>query len=345
MVDVPFIPKETLSKEFGTIMLKMTVQNLLNNTVLLRHSVGESIFHLYSDTQFNLVFSHYSSKTGIRESKVNLEEFNSLNTVLVAFRWSEKENYLYVSEPEKSIVKASRGESRGGRLRIDENGAIYQIGDNGLEIGSYRFVEDGKNVLLPYAKEVWNSTITKVNVLIDGCKLKDYLFEATVVQQCIVMLVTGLEVYTKNRFLEMEQIGKNNANSESLLKEFANSTDVRKDVEDYSASNNISILQSLIKIRGHGLINFQDWDKCKRAFNKGYNIKFGKLPDLKPVILENIPKYCQWRHKIIHSKINMEVLNMEEVPPKEPIFANKEFIEKARDEFIDFIEKLHKQTV
>jgi hypothetical protein len=41
----------------------------------------------------------------------------------------------------------------------------------------------------------------------------------------------------------------------------------------------------------------------------------------------------------------MDMLNMEEVPPKEPIFANKEFIEKARDEFVDFIEKLHKQTV
>jgi hypothetical protein len=214
---------------------------------------------------------------------------------LVAFRWSAKETYLYVSEPEKSIVKASRGEPRGGRLRIDENGAIYQIGDSGLENGSYRVIEDGKNVLLPFAKEAWGSTITKVNVLIDGCKLKDCLFETTVVQQCVVMLVTGLEVYTKNRFLEMEQNGKN-ANSESLMKEFANSTDVRKDVENYSASNNISILQSLIKIRGHSLINFQDWDKCKKAFNKGYNIKFGEIPDQKPVILEIISKYCQWRH-------------------------------------------------
>ena len=37
----------------------------------------------------------------------------------------------------------------------------------------------------------------------------------------------------------------------------------------------------------------------------------------------------------------MAILNMEEVPPKEPIFATKEFIERARNEFIEFIEKLH----
>jgi len=40
----------------------------------------------------------------------------------------------------------------------------------------------------------------------------------------------------------------------------------------------------------------------------------------------------------------MTVLNFDKVPPEEPIFANKEFIEQARDDFIEFMEKLHRET-
>jgi hypothetical protein len=129
------------------------------------------------------------------------------------------------------------------------------------------------------------------------------------------------------------------------MKEFAHSENLRRDVENYSSSQNVTLLQGLIGVRGNGLINFQDWEKCKRAYNKGYEIKFGELKDLKPAILEDIKKYCLWRHKIVHSKKDMGMLNMEEVPPKEPIFATKELIEKVRDEFIEFIEKLHAESI
>ncbi|HKI06937.1 MAG TPA: HEPN domain-containing protein [Nitrososphaeraceae archaeon] len=225
------------------------------------------------------------------------------------------------------------------------------MGDIGIEVADYRIVQDGKDILLPLAKEVWDSTIINVNVLINGCKqIRDNqtsessLFENTLVQQCLVMLVTGLEVYTKNRFLEMEKNGRI-PNTEALVKEFASSESVRRELDGYSHSHKVTTLQSLIRLRNNGLINFQDWEKCKRAFNKGYNIKFAEIKDLNPTILENIKKYCQWRHKIIHSKKYMGMLNMEEVPPKEPIFATIEFIEKARNEFKEFIEKLHAETV
>jgi hypothetical protein len=126
-------------------------------------------------------------------------------------------------------------------------------------------VQSGKDIFLPLAKEVWDSTIIKVNILINGCKkireiqtFDGFLFENTLVQQCLVMLVTELEMYTKNRFLEMEKDGKI-ANTEALVKEFASSEIVQRELYDYSHANRVTILQSLINLRNNGLINFQDW--------------------------------------------------------------------------------------
>jgi hypothetical protein len=346
--DVSDLPLEQLSQKYGTVLFRITNSKLYDNPeenlVIINHRVDEIIFQLYRDTCLNLVFTHHSTSTGIRKSKVNLLQFDFAPALIVAMRWSNTENYLFVSNMDYSVVKVARAEQKGGKIRVGADGSVIQIGDNGIDVASYRMVQDGKDILLPLAKEAWDSTIIKVNVLIDGCKLKDFLFETTIVQQCIVMLVTGLEVYAKNRFIEMERNGRI-PNSEALMKEFASSENMRRDVENYSSCHNVSLLQALIQVRGNGAINFQDWEKCKQAFNKGHNIKFVEIKDLNPVIIEDIRRYCQWRHKIIHSIKDMGMLNMEEVPPKEPIFANKEFFEKARDGFVNFIEKLHKQTV
>lgn len=190
------MPIQKLSQKAGTVTFRVTAPNLydapLEDIVIFKEKVSESIFLLHRDTQFNLVFSHSRTKTGIRESKVDLRQFDPATTLIVALRWSEKENHLYVSKPDNSNVKVSRAEQKGGKIRIDEDGALHQIGDNGIDVASYRIVQDGKDLLLPLAKEVWDSTIIKVNVLIDGCKLRDFLFETTLIQQCIVMLVTGV---------------------------------------------------------------------------------------------------------------------------------------------------------
>lgn len=96
--------------------------------------------------------------------------------------------------------------------------------------------------------------------------------------------------------------------------------------------------------KGKGLINFQNWEDCKKAYKNAYAIKFGEILNLKNDTLENIQRYINLRHKIIHSKKDMTMLNFDRVPPEKPIFINMAFIEQARNDFIEFIEKLHKKT-
>ncbi len=158
------------------------------------------------------------------------------------------------------------------------------------------------------------------------------------------MLVTGFEIYARTRFVEMKKEGKK-PSIEGLMKEFAKKRFVKDEIEDYAKSMGKSLLESILEVRkGKGLINFQNWEDCKAAYNKAYGIKFGGIPNLKGAILENIQKYIALRHKIVHSKYDMTMLNFDRVPPGEPIFTSMEFIQQARDDFIEFMEKLHRET-
>ena len=249
-----------------------------------------------------------------------------------------------VGEEGGSNLKFSKAEQKGGKIRIGENGALYQIGDQGLEVGWYRIRKNGEDVLKPTAKEIWDWTITRVNILIEGSKLKDFLFESTLVQQCLVMLVTGFEIYTKERFIEMAKEGKT-PDIEALMKEFINREPMKEEIEHHAIITGKSFLESMLEVRGgKGVINFQNWEDCKAAYSKGYGIKFGDIPDLRSVVLAHIRDVIELRHKIIHSGNDMTILNWDRVPPEEPIFAKKEFIEQARDAFVEFVEKLHNLT-
>ncbi|MCL0089771.1 hypothetical protein M1O54_05415 [Dehalococcoidia bacterium] len=342
------IPFDRIDEKEGTLEFRITDGNLmdtsLENVLLFDVQVGESRFALHRDKNLHLIFTHWNIKTAIRVARVNIREFNADKGLFIALTWSGEENYLYVGEEGGSNLKSSKAEQKGGAIRMGTNGALYQIGDEGIEVGWYRVREAGHDILEPTAKEIWDFTVTKVNILIEGCKLKDFLFESTLVQQCLIMLVTGFEVYTRTRFAEMEKEGKK-PNIEALMKEFARKKSVRDEIENYAKSMGKSLLESMLEVRkGKGLINFQNWEDCKTACKKAYGIKFGGIPNLKGGILKSIKKYIALRHKIVHSKYDMTVLNFDRVPPEEPIFANMEFIQQARDDFIEFMETLHRET-
>ena len=41
----------------------------------------------------------------------------------------------------------------------------------------------------------------------------------------------------------------------------------------------------------------------------------------------------------------MTILNFDRCPKENPIFANKELLEKIRDDFIEFVDKLHEVSI
>lgn len=344
------IPFDKINEKEGTLEFWASKGSLLDasleSVLFFDIQIGESRFALHRDKNFNLVYTHWNTRTGIRIAEVNVGDFSKDRNrrLYIALAWSDKENNLSVGEEGGSGLKSSIAEQKGGKIRIGKNGVLYQIGDQGVEVRWYRIRESGEDVLEPTAKEIWDWTITKVNILIEGCKLKDSLYESTLVQQCLVMLVTAFEVYVRKRFIEMDREG-GNPNVEALMNEFVKKECMKEEIEDYATGTGESLFESMFAVRGgRGVINFQNWEDCKAAYSKGYGIKFGEIPDLRSTVLGHIRDDIELRHKIIHSGKEMMMLNWDRVPPEEPIFATKEFIEQARDAFVEFVGKLHKLT-
>lgn len=112
-------------------------------------------------------------------------------------------------------------------------------------------------------------------------------------------------------------------------------------LESEARDAGISLLQHIVS---RGIINFQNYHDCKRAYNKAYGIKFGNL-NLSSNTLEGLQSYIRYRHRIIHVSPSLGMLNQEKVPPEKPVFPKKETAENARECFSEFIEALHQATL
>jgi hypothetical protein len=227
-------------------------------------------------------------------------------------------------------------------LRIVE-GEIMQIGDDGVEVMEARVFSNGKYVLEPTAIEAWNSTIKAVDILQSGASEKGFIYEVVQSNVSISTLVTGFEIYTKKRCLELEKEGIKPDLDALVNRVFSNNErdnnepeNLRKKVEAIGKTLFEEIIQNKV--------NFQSYDECKRVYSKAYGIRFGEL-GLNSDELTNLQKTIQFRHRIIHVSPLLSIVNQSEVPPKEPIFSNKDFAKNSIVLFDKFIQLLHKATL
>lgn len=59
----------------------------------------------------------------------------------------------------------------------------------------------------PTAIDSWKETVKAIEILGTGKSDQGYMFETTVTNLSLAILVTGFEAFTKKRFLEIEQEG------------------------------------------------------------------------------------------------------------------------------------------
>jgi len=94
-----------------------------------------------------------------------------------------------------------------------------------------------------------------------------------------------------------------------------------------------------------GRVDFQNYDRCKSAYNRAYGIKFGQMKGVTSTLLEDIQRIVGFRHRIVHVSPMIGMLNRGSVPPEEPIFPKHEYAEKAISVFDNFINCLHSATL
>lgn len=352
---LPSIPQEkkeeiikALRRPEGTFGFVARYDGIFEKTrgkgLLIDLASGNTIIRLERDENLDVNFYYSSPGTGTRVATVNISELEGNTKLLFILTWTPQEINLYLGGVEvKTELLRGIGKKSDFELRVGKNGSIYQIGDKGVEVLGARVRIGGELILGPTAIESWNETLEAIQILKTGESPKGYIFEAIVANMIIVILSTGFEVYCKKRFCEL--IGEGiNPNNDELEKNFFSNQDIEAGLNERfkqeAKEKGVSFAEFLVEKR----IDFGNWNRCKTAYNKGYSIRFGIDLGVDNRVLENIQKYINYRHRIVHASPMLTVLNEDDDSPKGPVFAPN-IIESAIEEFNELIRKIHETTL
>lgn len=339
--------QDAICRPEGTLEFKYFSDSLFDpkdpGGVIFEITAGAHFFKIEKKFMY-LIFCHSSPGTGTRVATIDLVNVKPATKVYIVFTWTPKEINAYVGPYIEGgeLVKAT-GTTSPTKIRTTKNGDVIQIGGAGIEIGHYSFFVGGMPMLQPTAIEAWKNTLKAIEILQKSSSEDGYIFETVVSNLSIATIVTGFEVYCKRRFIELEQEGIK-PNIEALVASFftkeERDTRLPESLRDKAAKQNKTFLEIIADEK----INFQDYNRNKKAYNKAYNIKFGEI-GLTSDELSFLQRIIQYRHRIIHVSPLIGMLNQPEVPPEEPIFSNKELVKRAMECFDKFINNLHQATL
>jgi hypothetical protein len=341
--------QEAICRPEGTVSFMYTCKELFDPAsgrgVLAEIHSGGHIFRIERDEELVLHFYHSSPGTGTRVASIDLKKVPSCETLFLAFSWSPKEVNFHVGPKVRGAeLVSAKGTLSKRQFKLGTDGSIYEIGGPGLQIMGVSVYRGGKPVLQPTAIEAWKETIKATEILATGKSIEGCVFETVVTNLTLAMLVTGFEAFTKKRFLEVEQEGIE-PDADAVVNSFfprrERDAGISEILKSEAAEAKRTVLQLIVD---KDSINFQNYERCKLAYNKAYRILFGDL-GLPSTTLEKSKKYIVYRHRIIHVSAILGMLNQPEVPPEAPVFPKKELAAEAIHEFDEFIEGLHTATL
>ncbi len=353
---IPGIPKElveqtqeALKLPEGTIEFRYQSNNLfdpgIDRGILMQIPSGENLLRLERDSNLDLHFFHSSPGTNTRVATVSLNSLKDSKALRITLVWSLEKIGLCVADANNPHISVSRiGEPSNRKFRVGADGSVFEIGNKNVEVMELRVRSKGKTILEPIAIETWNNTVKAVEILQTGSSSEGYIFENVTTNMAIVMLVTGFETYCKKRFLELESEGIK-PDQDSLFREFLSSRERERSLECIGVRRRCGGISPIHKLVSDRRIDFGNWEDCKRAYNKGYGIKFGEDLRVQNMALEELQRLIYYRNRIVHVSPLLGMLNQDKVPPEEPVFANRQYSQNALRICKEFIQGLHKATL
>lgn len=327
----------------GTVTFNYTCKELFDpaiSGIVFQVLSGGHIFMIERDADLLLHFYHSAPGTGTRVASIDLKQITKADKLFLCFSWHPEKIEFHVGPKIKGgQLRSAVGVESKKQFRVGSDGQIHQIGDSGIEVMGIRIFESGRPVLKPTAIEAWRETVKAIGILFSGKSEMGFIYENVVTNLSLSILITGFEAYAKERFLEIEQEGIV-PDIDAILNSFK-TAGIPDLIKSEAQNNNQTVLQYIIQ---RNTINFQNYEKCKLAYNKAYKIRFGDL-DVSAPEREQIKKIFVFRHRIIHVSALLGILNQPEVPPEEPVFSKREFAEKSLTQFDNFITKLHNETL
>ncbi len=313
--------------------------------VILEIPSGGHYFRLDRTAERLIRFYHSSPGTSTRVATIDLTGLPEFEKAFLAFVWSPDEIRFHCGPRGIDVgLLQAVGVPSPVSFRVSQDGTVFQIGDEGLQVLGVRVRREGALILSPTAIEVWHSTVQAVELLWTGKSDKGFMFEVLQANSSLSMLVTGLENYAKTRLQEIEKEGVApdsaalfNAFSSRAVRESARFQELEAMAAESGRSTFCVVLDSLA-------INFQDFDNLKRAFRKSFGIKIGEI-GLSSMMIDEVRQLIRYRHRVIHVSPLLAMLNDNQVPPAEPVLANEAFANRAVGVFNGVISCLHKASI
>lgn len=335
--------REAIKMPEGTCRFEYSSLDLTNPAhsggIIFEITAGAHVFRLDRTKELLLKFYYASPGTDTRVATIDLNQSPKCNQAIIIFTWSPKEINLYFGpKVEEGKLLSAKGERCKFQLQVGQDGSIYQIGDEHIEVTNIRFNQGRKQILISTAINSWRDTKKALEILETGKSDKGYVYESILSNLAISILITGFETYTRKRIIELEKEGIN-----SYTSAFFSDSEKKKLklFQKESKKNDLTLLQYIVENK---VINFQNYKQCKRAYNKIFKISFGSI-GVESNKLKKMQEFIAFRHRIIHVSALTGIMNESKVPPEEPIFSNKELLDEAIIIFDQFISKLHEATL
>lgn len=311
---------------------------------LLLVVTGAHVFRLRrADQGERIVAEHSSPGTGTRAASLDLRELAPCEKLEVTLTWSPAEVRLHLFDRSTRQLLQSVAAPAEFDLWVDESGNVVQVGAANIEVMNARVYAGGKELLSPPARRSWAETKSACNILLSarGSEPEAYLRNVITANASLSILVTGFEVYSKKRFQEVAAEGVP-PDLSALVRAFGS----REERDQLSSGATPAVLATDSALDDVlEWINFQSYDRAKRAWNRGYGIVFGDDLGVSSSLLERLQRLLEYRHRIVHVSPMLGMLNGPQVPPEEPEFPGFEFASKAILLMDEFVTALHGATL
>lgn len=338
--------EEALHNREGCIHMEYIAKDLFNQNIpayILFNFVSSNRLVRLERTHDFLLYYYYSDPiVGTRVATVDLKEVTPCQKIMLLIGWSPRETILSVGPRgvEGEYLHEAQGQPSEIAFRIGLDGSIYEISSQSQGL---RAVSNGNLALLPTAIEYWEETFRMTEVLASGSSKVGLMYDIAVANVILSTLVSGFEVYTKRRFLELESGGitpDTDTIIDRFYSKFERDSGISEVLKERANEKGVSLLRCIVE---SGTINFQNYGDCKKAFSKAYSLSFGNIGTSSQII-ENLKLFIQYRHKVVHADPLLPVYNISEHPSKH-VKAGPEVAEQARQCFNSFIVSLHEFTL
>lgn len=341
--------RESIRRTEGTVKFEYTSRDAFSTDptegVFLEIVAGAHLFRLERGRPRVLRFFHTSPGTGTRVATIDLSDAPAFDKAFMLFGWSPTRIKLCCGPrvPNGKLLTAN-GVPSPRQFQIGTDGSVIQTGDQGVEVMGMHVYQGGKAIALPAAIQAWENTATAIRILRTGQSGEGFSYEVVVSSLTLVMLVTGFEAYTKTRLSELEVEGIS-PNSRALFDAFSSKrrreSGEYSEMEEAATSSGVSILKQIID---SGSIKFQNYEDVKNAYSRAYGISLGAI-GVESGEVESLRKYIRYRHRVVHVSPLLGALNLPEVPPEVPVFANNALADAALACFDRVVKKLHAATL